>query len=77
MSVTTEPPPATLRKSENAEARVIQDVLLTHQSVFIRTGGLRKRTECFQSRHVSNCDRPSVLSHLPAFLSLSLYFITY
>ena len=76
VSVTTQSPPATLRKSENAEAHVIQDVSLTHQSVFIRIGGLRKWTECFQSRHVSDCDRPSVLSHLPAFF-LFLYFITY
>lgn len=75
--VSTGPPPVTWRRSENAEARVIRDVSLTHQSVFIRIGGLCKRTECFQSRHASNCHRPSVLSHLPAFLSLSLYFITY
>lgn len=66
-----------LGRSENADAHGIWNVSLILQSVFIRIGGLSKWTECFQSRHVSNCHRPSVLSHLPAFLSFSLYFITY
>lgn len=75
--VSTDPTTCWLGKSENADAHVIWNVSLILQSVFIRIGGLIKWTECFQSRHVSNCHRPSVLSHLPAFLSFSLYFITY
>lgn len=74
--VSTDPPPVDFGEVK-MQRHMQSEMSLTHQSVFIRIGGLSKWTECFQSRHVSNCHRPSVLSHLSAFLSFSLYFITY
>lgn len=72
----TDPPPVDLGEVK-MQGDKHSETCLCHQSVFIRIGGLSQWTECFQSRQASNCHRPGVLSHLPAFLSFSLYFITY